>query len=69
VTHKTSALTPQTDFFLVDPEWAGPGSKLVDVEGELLIGGIGVARGYLNAPDLTEKVSYSYFIHTAHNKS
>ena len=49
----------QTDFFLVDPDWTGPGLRLVEAEGELLIGGVGVARGYLNAPDLTEKVDSS----------
>ena len=30
-----------------------------EAEGELLIGGIGVAVGYLHAPDLTKEVRYS----------
>jgi hypothetical protein len=32
----------------------------VGSEGELWIGGIGVARGYLNAPELTKEVNYMY---------
>ena len=49
----------RTDFYLVDAAAAeaGRGLLLVDAaageEGELLIGGAGVARGYLHAPDLT----------------
>ena len=36
------------------PTLAGPGE-----EGELWIGGVGVAAGYLNRPDLTEQVDIS----------
>lgn len=42
-----------TDFYLVSEEKQE--MKGVDVEGELWIGGDGVALGYLHAPDLTEK--------------
>ena len=50
----------QTAFFLVDSDKKGPQEQLVLVpensdvyEGELCIGGMGVAVGYLHAPDLT----------------
>ena len=45
----------RTDFYLIDADYAEEtGSfRLVFEEGELLIGGIGVARGYLHAPELT----------------
>jgi acyl-CoA synthetase (AMP-forming)/AMP-acid ligase II len=32
----------------------------VGSEGELWIGGVGVARGYLNAPELTKEVNSTY---------
>ena len=36
------------------------GMVLAQDEGELLIGGVGVARGYLHAPDLTTQVPIPY---------
>lgn len=51
-----SMIVAQVDFYLVDPDFTGPGLKQVEDEGELLIGGIGVCKGYLNAPELTEQV-------------
>jgi non-ribosomal peptide synthetase component F len=39
----------RTDFYVVD------GALALRQEGELLIGGAGVARGYWNRPDLTEE--------------
>ena len=45
----------RTDFYLLDVEIEASGGPpiLHPTEGELLIGGVGVAEGYLNAPDLT----------------
>ena len=49
----------QTEFFVV-AEGQGQHPKMVQVargeEGELCIGGMGVALGYLHAPDLTAQV-------------
>ena len=43
-----------TEFFMVEPSAADKGQFIkVEEEGELLIGGIGVARGYIHAPELT----------------
>ena len=48
-----------TIFYLADPEPTSETETLsltTGAEGELLIGGIGVTRGYLHAPELTNKV-------------
>ena len=55
----------QTDFYLV----AEGSSPLRQVEhgqeGELCIGGVGVALGYLHAPDLTAQVRIRIHIHSS----
>ena len=50
---------PQTDFYLVR-EGEGAALELVGAgeEGELLIGGVGVAAGYIHAQDLTSQVRF-----------
>ena len=47
----------QTDFYIVTEDESMPKREVsAGAEGELWIGGIGVAKGYLNAPDLTKEV-------------
>jgi amino acid adenylation domain-containing protein len=46
------APTPDAQVYLVDPK----GNRVATGEaGEILVGGLGVSRGYLNRPDLTEE--------------
>ena len=48
---------PQTLFYIVSEDENAPKRLLPGgSEGELWIGGVGVAAGYLNAPDLTKEV-------------
>ena len=47
----------QTDFYVVSEDETLPKTQMpLGMEGELWIGGIGVAKGYLHAPDLTKEV-------------